>query len=79
MAKDLEGQAYPVAVHIAGSILVLSVALKVIGIDFAPVMQALTKSIAQSIEQPSNSKLTEIDKRLKIVEELAHESSKKDH
>ena len=75
--KDAEKQAYPGVVKLAASILVLSVAFKVIGIDFTPVMQALTVRISQSIEYKGYE---ELNQRLIVVEKLAHESTaKKEH
>ena len=73
--KSLESQAWSPAIHLAGSILVLSVAFKNIGIDFSPVMQALTMSIANEIKHEDSDKIIELEERLKEVEKLAHVSS----
>lgn len=79
--EHLEDHAYKGVVRLAGSILVLSVAFKVIGLDFTPVMQAMTASIARSVETQDNSeimaKLEQIENRLIIVEKLAHEEKTK--
>lgn len=72
--KLIESQAWPWSVKLAGSILVLSIALKVIGIDFAPVMQALTTSIAQSIEHKDYNHLEE---RIIELEKLSHKPTTK--
>jgi len=67
--KDIEAQAWGWSVKLAGSILVLSIALKVIGIDFSPVMQALTVSIAQNIEHKG---YRDLEHRIEELERLAH-------
>jgi len=72
--KDIESQAWTGAIRLAGSILVLSVAFKNIGIDFTPVMQALTARISQSIEHKGYN---DLNNRLIEVEKLAHESKEK--
>jgi hypothetical protein len=69
--KDIESQAWTGAIRLAGSILVLSVAFKNIGIDFTPVMQALTQRISQSIEHEGYE---DLNNRLIEVERQAHES-----
>lgn len=78
--EDAQRHAYIPMVKLAASIIVISVALKNIGIDFTPVMQAWTTRIASSIEAPDNvpvmQKLEEIEERLIRVEELAHEENK---
>ena len=78
--KDLEKQAYTPIIKVAASILVLSFALKNVGIDFTPVMQAWTTRIANSIEVDYDpeimKKLEQIEERLIRVEELAHEEGK---
>ena len=78
--NSLQDQAYLPIIKIAGSILVLSVALKNIGIDFTPVMQAWTTRIAHSVEVEYDpevmKKLEQIEKRLIRVEEMAHEEGK---
>lgn len=71
---ELKDKAWPWAIHLAGSILVLSIALKVIGIDFAPVMQALTVSIAQTIEHKDYSHL---EQRIIELEKNSHPSTTK--
>ena len=70
MNKDLEQQAYPWSLKVAGSILVLAVALKNIGIDFTPVMQALTTRIASQIEHKD---LEALERRIQELEKKAHE------
>jgi len=72
--KDAEKQAYPGVVKLAASILVLSVAFKNIGIDFTPVMQALTARISKSIQHEGYE---DLNNRLIFVESLAHESKEK--
>ena len=69
-----KADAYPWAVKVAGSILVLSISLKVIGVDFTPVMQALTTSIAQSIEHKDYNNL---EHRIEELEKQAHPPSDK--
>ena len=59
----------PWSVKLAGSILVLSIALKVIGIDFTPVMQALTTSIAQNIEHKGYN---DLEHRVEELEKNSH-------
>jgi len=73
--KQLEKQAWPWAVHLAASILVLSIALKVLGLDFTPVMQALTTSIAQSIVHKDYNHLEE---RIQELEKHSHPVTKKE-
>lgn len=68
-SKDIESQAWNGAIKLAGSILVLSIAFKNIGLDFSPVMQALTIRISQSIEHKG---FNELNERLIEVEKLAH-------
>ena len=73
--RGLESHAWDGVLKFAGSILVLSVAFKNIGLDFTPVMQALTAYITQSVQHDNSDvmeKLEEIEKRLIRVEELAH-------
>lgn len=77
---DAEKHAYVPMVKLAASIIVMSVALKNIGIDFTPVMQAWTARIATSVAVQDNTelmdKLNQIETRLKVVEKLAHEANK---
>lgn len=73
--KDIESQAWPWSVKLAGSILVLSIALKVIGIDFSPVMQALTVSIAHNIEHKGYS---DLEHRIEDLEKDSHPPKKED-
>lgn len=76
--RGLESHAWEGVLRFAGSILVLSVAFKNIGLDFTPVMQALTTNIANSVSHDNSAvmvKLDSIEKRLVRVEKLAHESS----
>lgn len=75
----LERHAWEGVLRFAGSILVLSVAFKNIGLDFTPVMQALTKNIAESVNHQCAGDLPEdLIRRLELVEELAHEPNKED-
>ena len=67
---ELQSHAWNGVLKFAGSILVLSVAFKNIGLDFTPVMQALTANIAHTMDSETCS--VEFDARLKIVEDLAH-------
>ena len=78
--RGLEQHAWEGVLRFAGSILVLSVAFKNIGLDFTPVMQALTKNIAESVEYDNTEvmeKLEQIDRRLIRVEKLAHKEGDK--
>ena len=77
--KSLESQAWSPAIHLAGSILVLSVAFKNIGIDATPVMQALTVRISNQVSTVDADKIKELEARLAAVEKLAHVSSDKKH
>jgi len=73
---ELETHAWPWAISLAGSILVLSIALKVIGIDFSPVMQAITLSYARDIERVGIDDYDALVKRIKALEKDSHPPTK---
>jgi hypothetical protein len=79
---ELQTHAWSGVLRFAGSILVLSVAFKNIGLDFTPVMQALTANISYEMKQKQNVVEPpqcifnyDVDNRLKQLEILAHESN----
>lgn len=70
----------------AGALLVLTLALNNVGINFAPVMQAWTAKIASEIESNKDDlesckasliDSSDLDSRLKVVESLAHKAKGK--
>ena len=75
--EEIETHAWPWAISLAGSILVLSIALKVIGVDFAPVMQALTASIASDITRGDRRDYDELLRRVKELEKDSHPPTEK--
>lgn len=71
----LEQYATARALRFAGSLLVIASALKVIGIDFAPIIRAYETVIVQQIERGelADKKIKELEEKIKALEALAHE------
>lgn len=73
--KDLQSQAWPGVIKFAGSVLVLSVAFNNVGLDFAPVMHAITARISQSIEHEGYENHQDLEERIIELEKLLREST----
>jgi len=82
--RDLESHAYKPVINFAGSVLVLTMALKFIGIDFAPVINAYSQSIIDRLNNKNDARIEylikenqKLNERLKQVESVAHAPNSK--
>ena len=74
----LEQYAPMKVLQFAGSVLVIAAALKIVGVDFEPIMQAYTKVIVHEIEsmEVRDEKIRALEARIKQLEALAHAPAK---
>lgn len=75
--KDIMSHASTGMLKFCGSLLVLAISLKVVGIDFEPIFRAYSLAIEADIAGKCelidrDQELEDLDARLSIVEDLSH-------
>ena len=76
---DIMSYASTGTLKLCGSMLVLAISLKVIGIDFEPIFRAYSLSIERGLDGECDIEIyshdDDIEARLEVVETLAHPKS----